>query len=313
MERLEKNVLTGIRKLRSQYGLQTSPEDNRICPQVNGLSALCLTELGHEKTAEEIMTRLYTSNAYDKNTKLFHRKTNQTNEVLQHQYNTCKIATGAIGLHVTGHHDSATHTIEALLKYDKLWKGNLLYRGIKERTGRLDQQVITHSNLWASIALYLTGRTTKAKQVFDQLQEEKQEEEFFQSHDYNDPDAPARYYTDDQALKIILHHAFGENGKAKKTVNAMLQSPSYDNGLWHNHVDDTHRGEQSTYKNALMGRALTRTGFRDEARELRARLTELYDPGHSLFKHSRADTSHEADTSLLALTFLRYDRIDGFL
>jgi hypothetical protein len=314
MKNITKKTLDEIEKRFKVNGIYiTSKEDPYYCPQVNGLTNICLFELGFKAKAKDNTKSLLQSSAFDKREGLFYRETDLEGNPRVRAFNSCKNSIAALSLSVNGFTKEANAIINKLLKskvYDS--KKGLFRREYDSKTGEVNPLILTQSNLWAVLALISLGRTKEAKEIMNSIENASYDPKLglFISQDCRFQESPKVYFVDDQALAAISYFNLKEKKKAEELIERTLETKLFDEktslfnrNFSSNSVDLI----KSTYKNSLMAFALAKTGHKKDFQALQKSLIEyLFDEKTSLFNQTSKDRTHVPDNSILALLVLDY-------
>lgn len=245
------------------------------CPHVNGLTTYCLAQMGETSLAREVMDRYLQSVAFDSKRSLFYKMVSES-KILDPTINACKNAIAALGLNSIGKQDEAKSVLNALQESPLLTQDGLLYR---EYDTTINKHVYVQTNLWYALALSSVGEEDNAKTVLSQLEKYENSSGLLVSEDAAcEGVEPPKTFLDDQSLYIMSLVTLGENQRAVKHVELVLESDYFDErtGLY-----QSYPGSQtfSTYKNSLFAIALTQTGFTKEASRLCNSLEEKLSNG----------------------------------
>jgi len=281
------------------------------CPQVNGLVNICLSELG--LPTREDSQRFLESPSFDRERSLFYREVDTEGKIIVPSFNTCKNAVYALNLASNGLAEKAEKILKNLKSLPLYFQDTGLYgREYNPDTEEVNSLIITQSNLWVALAYSSIGQKEEARKIINSLEERRynQDNRLFNSQDCRDYNYHERFFADDQALAIITYSQLGENGKARKLIETVLESSLYDGqtGLFNSSfsgsdIDKT----KSTYKNSFMAKALANLGYVDELAEFQEGLVrELYDFEERLFNQTTRDKTKVPDNSALALVALEY-------
>jgi hypothetical protein len=317
MQEITKQTLQEIEtRFKTERGYVLSKENSVYCPQVNGLTSICLAELGFSEEAQSGVRNFLRSPIFDVEAGLFHREVDLEGRIVVPAFNTCKNSVFALALVTNGFNAKAEELMDNLQRSPAyIQEKGLFGREYNPNAGEVNPLLITQSNLWAALAYSSLGKAEKAKQIMKNLESEKysKDQRLFDSQDCRDRKSEDRFFADDQALAILTYLKIGEEQKARDLAKSVLESPFYDaqTGLFNSSfsgssVDTT----KSTYKNSLMAFALVRLGYSDELKRLQEGLVrDLYDLKEKLFRQSTNDETKIPDNSALALVALEYNHI----
>ncbi|MEI6731628.1 MAG: hypothetical protein WCK90_03015 [archaeon] len=317
MKEITKQTLKEIQsRFATSNGYILSVENPIYCPQVNGLTNVCLTELGFSSLSQKNLENFLVSSAYKADSNLFYREVSEDGKILTPAINVCKNASVALAFGVNQCYQRANMIMNALERSPvNLISQGLFGREYNPETNKVNSMVLTQSNLWSALAYISAGRIEKSRQIMRNLERVRYDAQvgFFNSQDCRDNSSHPRFFIDDQALAILTYLKMGEKNKAKELTESVIKSLFYDpsSGLFNSsfyglEVDRT----KSTYKNSLMAFALGSMGYDCELKNVQKGLIrELYDSKERLFKQSTRDSTLVPDNSALALVALEYDSI----
>jgi hypothetical protein len=293
-------------------GYILSRENPIYCPQVNGLTNLCLAELGYQNLAKKNLINFLKSPAFNKEKGLFYRETNLDGIVIEPALNSCKNSVMALALIRNGFKKEA-RKIMANLRGTPIYNSRtgLFSREYNSITGQINTLIITQSNLWVALAYISLNEKDKAIKIMNSLEISKYsvEKNLFVSQDCRLDESNNFYYLDDQALASLVYVRLGKIKKAKSLMKAVFASPFKDsasgllNSKFSNNAVDKIK---STYKNSLMACALKELKYNNQLYQIQEGLIkELYDPKEKLFNQTTIDKTKVPDNSALALVALK--------
>jgi hypothetical protein len=310
MKKIAKQTLQEIKlRFKTEKGYVLTGENPIFCPQVNGLTNICLAMLGFSEEAKKNCLSFLRSPSFNAKIGLFHKEVNLEGKIIAPDFNSCKNAVFALALALNGFNKEAEEIMTNLGKSSVFIKEKGLFgKEFNPETGEVNSLVITQSNLWAALAFSSLGRIKEARQIMKSLEEARFDSDckLFASIDCSN--GKSKIFVDDQALAILTHLKIGEEQKAKDLAKAVLNSPLRDtkSGLFNssfsdNDVDTT----KSTYKNSLMTFALKALGCSKELRRVQQGLVgDLHDSEEKLFNQSDKDETKIPDNSALAVAAL---------
>jgi hypothetical protein len=314
MQNLREQTLREIeREFKTDIGYVGHWDGNTslYCPQVNGLVNICLNELGLSTQVDS--QRFLESPSFDREKGLFYREVDTDGKIVVPSFNTCKNAVYALNLASNGLTGDAENILRNLKKLPLYFQDKGLYgREYNPETEEVNSLIITQSNLWVALAYSSIGQNKEGREIVRSLETIRYSKDcgLFNSQDCRDTNYHERFFADDQALAIIAYSQLGENEKAKRLTEAVLESSLYEGqtGLFNSSfsgsdIDTT----KSTYKNSFMAKALAKLGYVEELAELQKGLVrELYDFEKKLFNQTTRDKTKVPDNSALALVALEY-------
>jgi len=283
-----------------------------------------LVEFGYAERAHKNFDEIIQSKLFSQEHNLFYREIDSNNIIINDYFNTCKNALAILALIAVNNKFLAEKVVNAL--YDSPLfnkKIELFAREFNLKNKTIKPLIITQSNLWLALALIKLQQTNKAKKIIRELEKlnfdseinlfisqdcERKVEISIADNDYDvqtTPDENKKYFSDDQALAIIVYKFLNEEEKAKRLSESVINSELYDNktGLFNRNFDKTETNKTKTsYKNGLMGIALGMMGYEKELDKLNnSMINMLYDKNESLFNFSDSDLTKVPDNSFLAL------------
>jgi len=317
MQRITEQTLEKIEKrFKTKKGYVLSSENPIYCPQVNGLTNICLIELGFLDASKNNCQSFLESPSYDNLRGLFYREVDLEGRVTIPAFNSCKNSVFALALNENGLKDEAEKVITSLKQSPAYVKEhNLFGREFNPNGDEVNSLIITQSNLWASLAYAHLEKTKESKELIKNLENTRYNQDYglFESQDCRFIDSNSAFYLDDQALGALVYLKIGRRQKAKDLIETVLSSLLYDtdSGLFNSSFsDDKVDATKSTYKNSLMAFALGRLGYTKELKRIQEGLVrELYDDDERLFDQSTRDKTKIPDNSALALVALEYNSI----
>tara|TARA_Y100000310_G_scaffold200877_1_gene200948 strand:- start:4683 stop:5633 length:951 start_codon:yes stop_codon:yes gene_type:complete len=314
MKDITKQTLEEINKrFNTENGFIVSDENLVYCPQVNGVTNLCLNDLGFREEAQNNSRKFLDSPSFDDRSGLFYREVDLQGKIVNPAFSTCKNAMFSLGLLSIGFTDEATEILDKLKSSSLYQDGRRLYGlDYDSLTNNVNPLLITHSNLSVALANISIGRNNEAREIIGNLEDKRynQDEGLFDSQDCRNDDYDKKFFVDDQALAILVYERLSETHKAENLAKSVLNSPLYDSksGLFNRSF--SRRGTdttKSTYKNGLIAQAFGKLGYSEELKGIQEGLIrELYDPNERLFNHSSRDKTKIPDNSALALVALEY-------
>lgn len=287
-----------------------------FCPHVNGLTSICLEELGHLKEAKNSTIRFLNSNSYNEEQGLFYREVDTSGKIIVSEFNCCKNAIFAINLFINGFEEEAKKILENIIASPLLNPENkLFFREYNSKNNKVSPLILTQTNLWASWTYIYLNKHSEAKKIIKSLEKARYDKnmKLFSSQDCRDLNSKTRFFLDDQAIAILVYLKLGQKSKAKKLMKGILGSSFKDenSGLFNSSfsevdVDNT----KSSYKNSFMAFALGKLGFKKELKYLQKSLIgELYDSSEGLFNQTTKDKIKIPDNSALALCAIEYKNL----
>jgi len=312
MRSITKRTLQEIRgRFATANGYILNEETPIYCPQVNGLTNLCLNEFGLKDEAQKNCLDFSRGASRDYQTRLFRREVDLTGRVISPELNSGKNSILALAFSACGLNVNAKEIMDNLKlspTYDK--QNGLFTREYNPISGEVNPMLVTQSNLWASLAYSSLGKIREAKNVIRALESSRYDSDLglFIGQDCRDKKNESRFFVDDQALASLAYSKIGENQKAEEIIKTVLGSQFYDakSGLFNSSfsgsdVDNT----KSTYKNSFMAFALGKLGHCTELCDVQGGLIrELYDYNDNLFCQTTKDKTKVPDNSALALVAL---------
>jgi hypothetical protein len=274
-----------------------------LCPQVNGLVNICLTELGFEKETEKNLRTFLQSPSFDKKTGLFYREVDLDGNVVVPNFNVCKNAVFALSL--APYFSDEAKIILGNLKNSPAYLVKSKLYGREFNTFQVNPLIITQSNLWMALAYSKLGLNKETEQIVHALEKNRFQQGLFNSQDCRGTDYKTKFFLDDQALAILAYIELGQQEKAKQIIGTTINN-FYDSkmGLFNSSTDDN---VKSTYKNSLMAQSLAKLDYKEELINLQKGLVrELYDSKERLFNQTTIDSTKVPDNSALALVTLNY-------
>lgn len=314
MNKLVKDTVNAIEKNFKANGLYITAKGNPVhCPQVNGLTIICLAELGFTRIARQDSESMLKSRLYDASKKAFYSGTDLKGRITDKNINACKNPIAALSLYATGFIEQANNVMDSLKNSTAFDSGTGLFkRQFNQQTNEINPLIITQSNLWAALTLAKLGRKKEANEILSAIKGAACDKNawFYSSQDCRFKDSSKVIYCDDQALAAIAYASKGNNQTASKIMQDMLHSQLFDpkDGLFNSFFSDGITNKtKSAYKNALCGIALGKLGYEKELKRLSSSLSNiLFDAKKKLFRQSTKDKILIPDNSALALTSINY-------
>ena len=311
MKSLTKQTLQKIRRFKVESGFVHSKEHVVFCPQVNGLTNICLAGLGFEEESKKNTLNFLNSCSFNTSRNLFHRETDSSRKIVVSAFNTCKNSVFALALAINGFEQQAKEIMESLWEspaHDR--KTDLFIGEFDPFTGEVNPVIFVQSNLWVSWAFLALGDNQKAKTIMASLEKIKKTKDnsFFVSRDFRKTDNEERVFIDDQAIAALVFIKLGERQKAERLIQSVINSHLHDvkTGLFNSSFSDSDVDTtKSTYKNSFMAFALAKLGFFNELKRVQEGLVrDLYDVNERLFNQTTNDRTKVPDNSALALVAL---------
>jgi len=316
MQRITEQTLQEIEKrFKTERGYILSSDSPIYCPQVNGLTNICLSELGLSNKSRENSQKFLESASYNHTKGLFYREVDLEGRVVVPAFNTCKNSIFALSLAANRLNEEAEKIMDSLKLPLYLKEQGLFGREYNPETNEANPLIITQSNLWAALAYIKVGRLKEAKDLIKNLENKRYSQDcrLFDSQDCRGDSYQKRFFLDDQALGVLTYLEIGQEKKAKKLMQAILNSPLYDakSDLFNSSFLDLDIDRtKSTYKNSLMAFALGRLGYNKQLKRIQVGLVrELYNPNERLFDQTTRDKTKVPDNSTLALVAIEYDNL----
>ncbi|MEI7961139.1 MAG: hypothetical protein WCI04_02280 [archaeon] len=311
---IKKIILGKLSQFNINGNYFVSEHDHTYCPHVNGIVKLGLAELGVLKVIPVPSSDLFFPHLIDNSLGVFHKRVDTDGGVIQGEINACKNSVPVLTLAVLGKKQLAKKVLNFLFG-SALYNSNnyLFYKEMDLISGNINKKLPSQSNLWAAFALFVL-KDKRWKIILSAIEKEKLSKNgLFKSINCESNSKANAFFSDDQALATILYLLIGENEKAKKLAEAVLQSPLYDKktglfstSFWGKKVDET----KSTYKNGLCGIALGKVGFEKERKKLaKSMLALLYDKKEGLFNASNTSKTKFPDSNILALMVITYPKL----
>lgn len=323
MKKITQETIREIkRKFKTEKGYFLSKERQIYCPQVNGLTNICLSKLGFLKESKTRSLQFLKGRSFNAKTKLFHREVDSEGKIIISEFNSGKNAIFALSLLEFKFVKDAKEIMNALIKsplYMK--KTGLFFREYNSVTKKINPLIITQTNLWIALVYAKLKMKKAAKKIISSLEKMRKNYNngLFISQDCRNIHSENRFFLDDQAIAVLVYVRLNEKLKAKNLIKATLKSPLYDikSGLFNSSFSNSNTDKtKSTYKNSLMAFALGRLEYTKQLRQVQEGLVrELYDSKDNLFYQSTKDKTKVPDNSALALVALKYNWIKqrGFL
>jgi len=317
MSKITQSVLEQVETFRKPNGYILSQENPIYCPQVNGLTNICLSEFGLFYVAKKNAQDFFNSPSFNPMRGLFHREVGSDGEIVEPSFNSCKNSVFSLGLASSMVMNEAREIMRRLEDSPAYIKDEGLFgREYNPESGELNPLLITQSNLWAALAYSSIGEDCKTSEIMHNLKGVRYDSKMglFNSQDCRCGNYFSRFFADDQALAALTYSKIGESGKAQRLMKSVLESKFYDkdSGLFNSSLSNSDIDEtKSTYKNSLMALALGKLTYEKKLGRVQDGLVrELYDPSENLFCQTTKDQTKVPDNSALALVALEYDNIE---
>ena len=316
MQEITKQTLDEIdKRFKKEPGYILSDDNPIYCPRVNGLTNICLSELGLNNKAEQNTLNFFKGAAFDRDTGLYHSETDFRGNIVNPNLNSCINSIYSLSLCATGLKGDAKELMENLKESPVYSKSNGFGREYDPDTMETNNHFITQSNLWAALAYNSISDINMVEETMDRIEDIKYDSKrgLFNSLDCKDDDYNFRYFMDDQAIAILAYIKTGERDKADKLAERVLGSGLYDRstGLFNSSFSDGGIDTtKSTYKNSFMAFALGCLGKVKELKDIQKGLVRyLYDHEEKLFNQTTRDPIKVPDNSALALVVLEYENL----
>lgn len=291
--------------------LRTETNNPTLSLHVNSLVCIGLAELDMELSANKLAQNI---NKFRHRSSFF-KSLDINKDSYSNVINTCKTALACLALIAVGRKIEAERTIKELFSsplFDA--KMGLFMREYEDK--RINPLIITQSNLWLALALFKCGKIKQAKKLLEHLDKISFDniKNLYVSSDCESDSSHGTkvYYSDDQALGIIVNLANGNTLKAELLLKGTMSNGLYDteSGLFFRNIDALGiNKEKTSYKNGLWGIALGMLNENALLLKLQKGLTRFQDKNDKLFYFSDLRKQKIPDNSMLALMALNYSNL----
>ena len=304
-------IIKSVENLKQEELYILAEPEIHACPQVTGLTTICLSYLQNQSIAKANLTQYAKTKAFDSSRKVFHSKyfleTKETDKII----NTGKNAIMSLALSICDEKDSAKSILD-FFERSNLYNSNhqLFEREYSISKKYIDSRIITQTNAWIALTYISLNMPLKAKKIISKLENYCYDKEkgLFSSYNVMKNDAP-KYFLDDQAIISIIYWNLGNKIKATNLIEKIYESPlkDYKSGLLNNNFSNSKiDSRKSTYKNSFLATALNLLNKKTRLKKLTESLEkELFDSKKQLFNQTTNSKLKISDNTLLGLIAIK--------